>query len=352
MAVWRITGCCFIAIALLTWGAVLTRGGQGEAPAAPAVGLRCDAPAYSFGQAPNYRTVEHRFELTNPLDRPVRITGVQFSCGCTVAEVSPRVIPPGGKAQLTAQVALRDRKGDVHVNIKVATDVPDAPPLALAIEGVALSDIQVSPDSVPFGQVDGAAEVQRAVELIGGREGVAFRVTAVSCESPHFAAELATVTPGREYRVNIRTRPPLPDAGARGVVVVQTDARLYERIEIPVSAAPIGPLVIYPEQFDLVEGEKVGTKYLYLRPGKVERFKVLEITPPDAGVQTRLAPLGKGYRIQITGLAASAELDGKAFIIRTDAQQMPEIRVPIRVTLPTQEIDDQPQPQSQPDDAS
>lgn len=67
------------------------------------------------------------FRLTNRGDAPLQITKVKSGCGCTQAEVSEKLLPPGGEATLTAVFEPGHREGPVMKSITIETDDPDRP---------------------------------------------------------------------------------------------------------------------------------------------------------------------------------------------------------------------------------
>jgi hypothetical protein len=50
----------------------------------------------------------HVFSLKNTSDRAVRIERVVSSCGCAVADVTPRTLPPGQEVKVTAQLTFQN----------------------------------------------------------------------------------------------------------------------------------------------------------------------------------------------------------------------------------------------------
>ena len=64
---------------------------------------RLDMPSagHDFGRLPKRRDVAHVFAVQNTGAADLRISNLVTSCGCTIAELSNDVIPPGGRADLT-----------------------------------------------------------------------------------------------------------------------------------------------------------------------------------------------------------------------------------------------------------
>jgi hypothetical protein len=64
---------------------------------------RLDLPSVShdFGSIPKRPDVAHVFAVQNTGDADLQIGNLLTSCGCTTAELSSSVIPPGKRADLT-----------------------------------------------------------------------------------------------------------------------------------------------------------------------------------------------------------------------------------------------------------
>lgn len=58
--------------------------------------------SFDFGSVPQGTPVSHEFEFTNTGSESIIITGVQASCGCTVADYTKDPIAPGEKGYVTS----------------------------------------------------------------------------------------------------------------------------------------------------------------------------------------------------------------------------------------------------------
>ena len=97
--------------------------------------IACDEPTYNFGDADSSQDVSHTFVLRNEGDQNLEISNVKPSCGCTVANITTRSIPPGGESLVTTKLALRGRQGQQRKGITVSSNDPKTPSLMLYIEG-------------------------------------------------------------------------------------------------------------------------------------------------------------------------------------------------------------------------
>jgi len=75
----------------------------------PKIGV--DQPVFDFGDRNAGELVEHSFILTNRGEGTLLIDQVKTSCGCTVAQISSKNIPPGGTANLMLKLNLHLQKG-------------------------------------------------------------------------------------------------------------------------------------------------------------------------------------------------------------------------------------------------
>ena len=75
------------------------------------------------------------FLLYNTGGKTLRITDVQTSCGCTVAQVSKYNVPPGDFARLQVQMDTSIKLGKVRKEITVSSNDPERPKLTLFLIG-------------------------------------------------------------------------------------------------------------------------------------------------------------------------------------------------------------------------
>ena len=307
------------------------------APAAgavdPAPSLACDAPVHDFGRRPNVEHVKHVFTLTNRGTATLHIERLRVCCGAT-ADVSSMEIAPGATADVHVDLSLLGRKGKQRKSIYVVCDDPERPYYRLQLVGTVTTEIDITPDRVEFGAVDAAAALTRSVRLSAQAAGVAFQVTNVTATVPHFRASFEPEEKGRSYLLTVRTVAPLPSGLARGKIVVLTDYASQPIIELLVTARVDSEVVVVPQELVLraatASAESPVTRYLAIRRRDGADFTVLDVEAPD-GVETTTSTLGKhGHRFTVRVTRAPVELDGLFLTVRTDAEGMEEIDIPIR----------------------
>lgn len=85
---------------------------------------REDANTWDFGTLKEGTQAKHTFILTNETKKPLNITSVNTSCGCTVSEADKRLLAPGESTQITATFNSKGYSGTVRQYIYIGTDNP------------------------------------------------------------------------------------------------------------------------------------------------------------------------------------------------------------------------------------
>jgi len=306
------------------------------APAATAAAqhaphIVCDAPVYDFGRKDNRQLVEHTFVLRNTGDISLEIQGVHPACGCTVARIARKTIPPGESTELSAKLNLRGRKGRVHKTITVNSNDPSMPALILALNGVAVTEINVNPDRVFLGTIPSELETNLSVEISSTE--TSFLITNITCNSPFFEIANHTVESGHVYRLTVSTKPPMPATHLRANIRLYTDNPHYPHIDVPVIARVLGPVSVAPTELILARvGGRPVTRYIIVTPGQVKNFTISKVVTPLPSITTSIVPMpAGGYRIVLGNLVPDDRLNGTSIRLLTDIAGMPEITIPIRI---------------------
>src|SRR3990167_7087858 len=82
---------------------------------------------HSFGQIYRGEKVRHHFILRNAGEAELEIRKVRPSCGCTAAEPSQKVVPPGGEAYVEVTFDSKNFVGRVTKTVMVDTNDPSEP---------------------------------------------------------------------------------------------------------------------------------------------------------------------------------------------------------------------------------
>jgi hypothetical protein len=307
------------------------------APAAAAPRIACDEPAFNFGTADSSQTIEHTYTLKNVGDTTLEISNVRPSCGCTVANISERSVPPGGETKVTARLSLQGRMGQQHKSITVESNDPQQPQFTLTMNGLVANTIELRPDRVIFNQMGPRDVVTQSVELVAAA-GTSFKIVSVTPQTPNFAATVETLQEGTHYRLNVTPQGELPVGALYGSVRVVTDNPARQLIDVPVSTMVVGELIVAPNEIVLArQPDQPVTRFIVIRPGSIPKFEVEKIDPPNKDIKVQIYPFAEnGYRIQLDNIIATDALNGQFVQITTTAPGMHELKVPFKVVEPGQ----------------
>ena len=91
--------------------------------------------SYNFGTIKESKgPVTHKFEFTNTGNKPLILTNVTASCGCTRPEYPTKPIKPGKKGTIKVTFSPRGRAGAFTKTVKVKTNGRE-PRSVLQIQG-------------------------------------------------------------------------------------------------------------------------------------------------------------------------------------------------------------------------
>ncbi|MGB8169904.1 MAG: DUF1573 domain-containing protein, partial [Chthoniobacteraceae bacterium] len=123
--------------------------------------LAWENPLQEFHRAPEDNEVIAKFAFKNTGAKPVEITRVASSCGCTTTRLEKRKIGPGESGAIEAKFTFGGRRGEQHKTISVSTD--DGRQVALELRCWIEETLTIAPELV-FWRV-GDEPAAKAVDL-------------------------------------------------------------------------------------------------------------------------------------------------------------------------------------------
>ncbi len=91
------------------------------------------------------KTAVAHFKYKNTGEKPVRITSVHPSCGCTTAALPKDVVAPNESGEITATFTIGDRTGVQKKNITVQTDADEGHPTVLKLTATIPTLLEIHP---------------------------------------------------------------------------------------------------------------------------------------------------------------------------------------------------------------
>lgn len=175
-------------------------------------------PEQDFHPKPGEPEVVAKFQFENKGDKPVKITNVHASCGCTTTALAKQEYAPGEKGELTATFKIGDRIGEQVKTIAVTTDDPAAPNFALKLKATIPVLLQLTPTFLywPPGE-------ELKPKVIDVKVGPEFPIKKIDVQ-PSIPAVETRVEPGaneKEFRIVVTPKPASQPVSA--VLKITTD---------------------------------------------------------------------------------------------------------------------------------
>jgi len=301
----------------------------------------CNQPVYHFGTVQGHDSVEHTFRLRNDGDSVLIIERVRTGCGCTTTRLAQRKIQPGKEVELTTRLSLKGRTGQQHKSIYVHSNDPKSPRYRLELAGEVRRAIEVRPLGIAFGEIAEDAVTEKKVHIVS-TTATPFHITGIETnDSFWWNISMEPIEEGRKYELKVKPTAAALETGGSllGKIVVRTDHPQYAHITIPVTAFVRKDMMVIPRVLAVQKssGQDKGlTRYFLVRSRENKPFNIIGIeTPQGIDVNVKTEKLGPGrYRIKISDLQPSKDLDGKIFRVRVKMpdgeEKVLEIHVRVR----------------------
>ncbi|MGH8163566.1 MAG: DUF1573 domain-containing protein [Rhodanobacteraceae bacterium] len=102
-------------------------------------------PLVELHPAVSAETAVAHFKYKNTGDKPVKITVVRPSCGCTTAQPPADPIAPGASGEIAATFHIGDRSGPQSKTVRVLTDAPNDQGVVLTLHADVPKVLEVKP---------------------------------------------------------------------------------------------------------------------------------------------------------------------------------------------------------------
>jgi hypothetical protein len=192
---------------------------------------------------------ETEVQLRNAGSAPLHIQEVKSSCGCTAAKPKKDMLAPGEADTLHISYDTKKGAKKVYQNITLVTDDPTEPRITISVQGEVRHIYDMTPNErVSFNQITQTVVRSETMELHSNvPEKVTLRLAPLP-PNARFAATLNEVEPGKTYKLEVSTRPPLEKGYNAMNLTLETSHAKYPTIGIPVSAYALDRVAVVPEK--------------------------------------------------------------------------------------------------------
>ncbi len=324
----------------------LPRGGQTGSRVLKEVDPNADQPIFTidaltfdFGTTWVGPKLNHTFKVTNKGTKPLEITKVRPSCGCTVAGNYPKRLEPGATGDFPFSINSNKVRGRYSKSITISCSDPVNSDIRLTLKGECKRYIDVIPAAANFGRVYGDSAQERILKITNNTEEPIEIELDVPSDSK-FAFNLVELEKGSRYEVRVALKDKKMSIGsARSTATLKTNVEAQKEIKLTATATVPKRVDIVPATISLASA--AATKGQTKATSRIVRvtnygstpMKVLNVSVDDTAITATLNEKnsGKNYDVRLDfPIGWEAPTAGRTLTINTDDSEFKTIKVPIR----------------------
>ena len=296
--------------------------------------IKFNKDIHDFGTIEKGSKVVTEFEFVNNGKSVLTIEDVKTSCGCTTATPEKKEYQPGEKGIIPVTFDSSRFSHKITKTITVFSNDPENPKYYLKIMGVVESEIEAKPTLISLYNVK-REDTEREIEISSNK------LPKLELKEQSSDLEFISATTERidDKKVKLKikvmgSKAPKNTTSFRGQVVIKTNGTKVPEISIPVHIKFEEPIRVLP-RFISFFGSKQGNSRavsVTLTSTDKKPFKVLSAATDIGSVSVKVPEEGKAqHQLEVT-LSDKADRGKFAgfLTVKTDMEDMPEIRVAIR----------------------
>jgi len=292
-------------------------------------------PVHDFGTVQQGDIVRHDFRLSNTGDRPLEVTDVKPSCGCTTAGEWSRSIKPGESGTIPIQLETARFSSLVTKTITVTSNDPSHPQTVLEIKAVIWTPIQLSSPVIVFPALTNAEQVVTRSVSISNQVEAPLEITDLRSEARAFKPELKVIVPGKEFELMVTTVPPLTNGTQVGRISMKTSNPKMPELSVQAVATVLPPVQVAPTQIILPAAKLSAPekRYVVILNHRAADLKIsdLKLNVDGVDISTNANPQGRQFTVILTFPAGfqARESEKMVFSGKTSHPELPSFEVPI-----------------------
>lgn len=291
----------------------------------------CAEPNHNFGTLSNTEKIQHEFRIQNRGDSPLLIEKLKPGCGCTVADISTRTIPPGESASIRAELDLRRKEGEQEISIEVFSNDPKRPSMEFLFTGISQAMVSATPPRITSSTLRVGQSTTNDIHIVS-REETPLLISELKTGNRHVRAELVETPGSSNAQVRVTMDGTLPLGPTYGRISIRSNSESKPVITIPFVYQVAGEISVHPRELSFVLQDKALSKTITVGPGLTKVFDVTSVESPDDSIQVKIQELRDNrFRINLRNVLPRKELNGKSFKIFTTVKNMEVVEIPIRV---------------------
>ncbi|MEZ6123312.1 MAG: DUF1573 domain-containing protein [Planctomycetaceae bacterium] len=251
-------------------------------------GLKLDFSSVDFGTVFEGMKLTQAIVLTNSAAWPIKMVGVNSSCGCTTVDTDGKfVLQPGEQRSITVQLNTTNNLGRLEKTVSLyAHERGSRFKFLITLKAVSLPLVLLDKDNVDLGMVpadqEGKADIQ--IRMMRQPEAAKSEPTVRFLTVPeNVKAELTEVPPTegavKQWQMTVTVRgSDIPEESVNADIVIMTPSTAEAVMRIPVRAHQHSWVSCEPSRISfgaLREGAVTSTVRLSCEPGQT--FEVMDV---------------------------------------------------------------------------
>lgn len=295
---------------------------------------REDSYLHNFGTMDFDETGTYVFTFRNVGTAPLELTKGEFTCSCTIANLSGEPIPPGGSTEVTLEWKPKVLTDHFAHGGVILTNDPSQPSIRISVEGRIAQAVRLVPPDVFYGAIS-SSEPHESIINVYDYRGDGVKITKHEFEKPEGAdmfdvefrplsGEEVKSEPGAKggVAVVLTTKPGLPLGPINQKIRLTVQAATTHELAATIEGRAVGDITFTGSGFD---SERSTLKIGAVPQGKgvTKTIHVMIKGPHRNEVELRIAKISPENSLQAT-LGEPRELNNGAVIM-----------VPMQITVPS-----------------
>jgi hypothetical protein len=194
-----------------------------------------DKTVYDFTTVAQGRHVVHNFTFRNTGDAPGTISRVSSSCGCTVANVSDKVIAPGKTGTIKTSFDSSDFNGPVTKEVFVYMGDQQKPAYILTMKGIVVEELVITPRQIDLGSVKAGVRKDVTLEMENkGKKPITINSMKTELPQTTTSCRKKVLKPGEKTTFKVSVTPRGDSRFVNGYLTISTNSQGKQEKTIPI----------------------------------------------------------------------------------------------------------------------
>ncbi|MCC6220246.1 MAG: DUF1573 domain-containing protein [Deltaproteobacteria bacterium] len=300
--------------------------------------IAIEKPMHDFGKVAQGTVVNHAFKVKNIGTAPLIIHRILADCGCTVATAQVKEIAPQEESEIAATFNTAGFYAYKTKTIRIYTNDPKNATAVIGFRGTVVTDVDVDPPRLYFGNVNKGDPVEKSVEVRFSEASSANILDIVALSDDILVERPKEQQPdARSQSFIVRLRDNVPIGLLKSKVVIKTTSAERPVINLPVFARVEGDLKWSPSNvsFGLLEGPlaRAIARKVRLSNGGSQAVQILSASTSNKQIGVSFTEKNKGREFELSiellaGANGTLKEQVKILTNHPDPQQR-ELSIPV-----------------------